>query len=79
MNLGTGKGHSVLELVRSFEKAFETQIPLKMCPRRDGDAAETAACVDKARDKLGWSTKFTLDDMCRDSVNWVKKNPKGYE
>jgi UDP-glucose 4-epimerase len=77
-NLGTGRGTSVLELVKAFEKANGVEIKTVIQPRRAGDAATNTACVDKVFRELGWKTQLTIEDACRDSGNWVKKNPNGY-
>ena len=78
-NLGTGKGTSVLELVHAFESANNIKIPCVMAPRRPGDVPENYADVSKANKELHWKAKFNVEDSCRDSWNWQKKNPKGYE
>jgi UDP-glucose 4-epimerase len=78
-NLGTGNGTSVLELVSAFEKVSGVKIPIVNCPRREGDVAKLLAIPTKANKELGWKTELTIEDMCRDSYNWVKKNPDGYE
>lgn len=72
-NLGTGKGYSVLELIKSFEKVNNIKVPYKIVERRKGDIAECYADVTKARKKLNWEAKLELDEMCRDSFNYVKK------
>ena len=64
INLGTGKGYSVLEMVQTFEKASGCEVPYKLAPRRAGDAAQCYANPQKAADLLGWSAKRNLDDMC---------------
>ena len=76
-NLGTGKGYSVLDIVKAFEKASGKPIPYKIVDRRAGDVAMLYADVTKARDELGFVAQKTLDDMCRDSYNWQKNNPNG--
>lgn len=78
-NLGTGKGHSVLELVEAFSKAYGKELPYKFTDRRPGDSASIYADCGKANKILNWTTKFDLEDMCRDSWNWQKNNPNGYE
>jgi len=78
-NLGTGNGTSVLELVASFEKASGVKIPLVKTDRRPGDAVQLLAIPDKAEKELGWKATLTIDDMCRDTWNWVSKNPNGYD
>lgn len=78
-NLGTGVGYSVIDLIKAFEKANNINIPYKIAPRRAGDVATVYADATKAREELDWSTEFDLIDMCRDSWNWQKQNPNGYE
>lgn len=78
-NLGTGQGTSVLQLVAAFEKASGVTIPWVMGPRRAGDVATLLAVPEKANRELGWKTELTIEDMCRDSYNWVKRNPNGYD
>lgn len=78
-NLGTGVGYSVLDIVRTFSKVNNVEIPYQIKPRRAGDIAECYADPTKAKEVLGWTAEKTLEDMCRDSWNWQKKNPKGYE
>ena len=78
-NLGTGTGYSVLDIVNSFMKANNLEIPYEIKDRRPGDIAECYANPDKARDVLGWQAEKTLDDMCRDSWNWQSNNVNGYE
>jgi len=77
-NLGTGKGYSVLEMVRAFEKASGRSVAFKIVPRRPGDIAACFADPTKAADELGWRAEFGLDEMCRDGWNWQRKNPNGY-
>ena len=78
-NLGTGVGYSVLDVVKTFEKANGLKIPYVIGPRRPGDIDENYSDPSKAYRELGWKTEKTLFDMCRDSWNWQKKNPNGYE
>ncbi len=73
-NLGTGRGSSVLDLVKSFEKVNGLKLPYVIAPRRAGDIAECYADASKAKRLLGWKAEKTLDDMCRDSWNWTKKS-----
>ncbi|XP_027360079.1 UDP-glucose 4-epimerase GEPI48-like [Abrus precatorius] len=77
-NLGTGKGTSVLEMVKAFEKASGKTIPLMMAGRRPGDAEIVYASTKKAERELKWKAKFGIDEMCRDQWNWASKNPYGY-
>lgn len=79
INLGTGKGSSVLDVVHSFEKACGKKIPYKIMPRRAGDVAENYANAEKAKKLLGFSTQYDLDRMCADSWRWQSQNPNGYE
>ena len=77
-NLGTGRGYSVLEMVRAFEKASGQTIPYKFMPRRDGDVAECYADVSKAKELLEWKAKLDIDDMCRDAWRWQSRHPNGF-
>lgn len=79
INLGTGKGTSVLELRDAFVKASGVEVPYVIKERRPGDAAEVYASVDKAKELLGWEAKYDIDEMCEDSWRWQKNNPNGYE
>ncbi|MGI6074884.1 MAG: UDP-glucose 4-epimerase GalE [Pyramidobacter sp.] len=74
INLGTGHGSSVLDLLHSFERVNAIKIPYSIAPRRAGDIAQCYADVSKAQRILGWKAEKTLDDMCRDSWNWTKKS-----
>lgn len=78
-NLGTGVGYSVLDVVKSFEKATGTSIPYKICERRAGDIATCYADASLANIELGWEATKNIDDMCSDSWRWQKNNPDGYE
>jgi len=77
-NLGTGKGSSVLDVVRAFEHANGLKIPYEITGRRPGDAAICYADVTKAAKELNWTTKYNLEKMCRDAWNWQTKNPNGF-
>lgn len=77
-NLGTGEGYSVLDLVNTFSRVNQVDIPYVIVDRRPGDIAKSFADVSKASDKLGWTATHTIEDMCRDSWNWQKQNPNGY-
>jgi UDP-glucose 4-epimerase len=77
-NLGTGKGTSVLEMVKAFEQATGVTISYKMVARRPGDIAVSYADANKALKKLGWKTEKTVLDACKDSWHWQQKNPKGF-
>ena len=78
VNLGTGKGYSVLDMVKAFEKATGKPIPYKIMPRRPGDIDECYADPSYAKQVLGFEATKNLDDMCRDAMNWQTKNPDGY-
>ena len=78
-NLGTGRGTSVLELVHAFEKVNNIKIPYVICPRRPGDVDENYADASKAYREMNFKTKLTIEDACRDSWNWQKNNPNGYD
>lgn len=78
-NLGTGKGTSVLELVKAYEDANGVKIPYEVVARRPGDVAENYANCEKAEKELGWKARFNILDACRDAYNFQKKNPNGIE
>ena len=78
LNLGTGRGCSVLEMVTAFEKACGKPVPYRVVDRRPGDVAQSFADPSEAARTLGWSTRWNLDDMCRDAWRWQSMNPHGY-
>ena len=78
LNLGSGRGHSVLEVIRAFEAACGHPIPYGITGRRSGDAAITVADPSEAERQLGWRTRRTLHDICRDGWHWQSRNPRGY-
>ncbi len=78
-NLGTGKGYSVIDMVKSFEKVCGKPIKYKILPRRPGDIATCYADPSKAKEELGWEATKGLDEMCEDSWRWQKNNPDGYD
>lgn len=78
-NLGAGVGHSVLAMVQAFEKASGVTIPYQILPRREGDLPAFWANADLAYQELGWKVSRSIDDMMRDTWNWQKKNPKGFQ
>lgn len=78
-NLGTGKGYSVLQVIRAFDKACGKELPYKILPRRAGDIAECYADATKAANELGWRATRNIDDMCSSLWNWQTKNPDGYK
>ena len=73
-NLGTGKGYSVLDMVKAFEKATGKKVSYKIAPRRAGDIAICYADPKKAKEELGWVAQKTLEDMCKDSWNYIIKH-----
>ncbi len=79
INLGTGKGYSVLEMVKTFSEVSGVNVPYEINARRPGDIAECYADPTKAKEKLGWVAEKNLRDMCRDSWRWQKNNPHGYD
>jgi UDP-glucose 4-epimerase len=78
VNLGTGRGSSVLDLVRAFSKACGHDIPFVFAPRRDGDVASYYAATERAQQLLGWRAVRDLDAMCADAWRWQSRNPAGY-
>ena len=79
INLGTGVGYSVLDMVKAFSKACGKEIPYEIKPRRAGDIAMCYADPAKAARVLGWKAEKGLDEMCVDSWRWQSQNPNGYE
>lgn len=77
-NLGAGRGYSVLEIVKAFEKASGRKIKYQIVARRSGDIAKSYADPSKANQILGWKTEKTLEDMCADAWRWQSQNPEGY-
>ena len=78
-NLGTGVGYSVLDVVHAFEKANALTLPYAFQPRRAGDIPVMYADAGKAFRELGWQAQYGIEEMCRDSWNWQRKNPNGYQ
>ena len=79
INLGTGRGTSVLEIVHAFEKACGHEIPYKIVGRRAGDIATCYADASKAKELLGWEATRGIEEMCRSSWNFIQKNPNGLQ
>jgi UDP-glucose 4-epimerase len=77
-NLGTGKGYSVLDVVKAFEKACGHEIPYVIKPRRPGDIATCYSDATLAKEELGWEAQYGIDEMCADSWRWQQMNPNGY-
>jgi UDP-glucose 4-epimerase len=78
VNLGTGQGYSVLDVVKAFERASGRPVSFEFLPRRAGDVASCYADPAFALSQLGWQAEFSLDDICRDAWRWQKGNPEGY-
>lgn len=78
VNLGTGRGYSVLEMVRAFEAASGKKVPYRIAPRRPGDIGECYADPAMALSLLGWRAERGIEDMCRDTWRWQTMNPEGY-
>jgi len=79
VNLGTGRGHSVLEVVAAYARASGREIPYEVVPRRSGDVAACYADASLAENLLGWRAQFDLDRMCEDSWRWQRLNPLGFQ
>lgn len=79
VNLGTGSGISVLQLVQTFSRVSGRKIPYTIVDRRPGDVAECYADPSLAKKTLGWEARLNLEDMCRDAWNWQVRNPLGYQ
>ncbi len=79
VNLGTGKGYSVLDIVKAFESVSGKKVPYKIVSRRAGDIAKCYADPTYAKDILNWSARYNLHKMCEDSWKWQSQNPNGYE
>ncbi|SPE27534.1 UDP-galactose-4-epimerase [Burkholderiales bacterium] len=77
-NLGTGRGHSVLEVLRAFEAASGRRVPYVVAPRRAGDVASCWADPARAERELGWRAQRSIEQMCRDTWSWQLANPTGY-
>jgi len=78
VNLGTGRGYSVLEMVKAFEKALNRQVNYKIVGRRPGDVAQCFADPEHAQNLLGWKAELGIERMCEDAWRWQSKNPNGY-
>ncbi|MBT3278600.1 MAG: UDP-glucose 4-epimerase GalE [Phycisphaerales bacterium] len=78
-NLGTGKGFSVLDMIKAFEKAIGKPVAYQIVDRRVGDVASVYATTDLAREELGWVATRGIDEMCEDAWRWQSMNPKGFE
>lgn len=78
-NIGTGTGHSVLELIEAFKRVNKVEVPYVIAPRRPGDMAVNFASTSKAERELGWKSKLGLDEMVRDTWKWQTQNPNGFK
>ena len=78
LNLGSGQGESVLDVVKAMEATSNRSIPYRITKRRPGDAAISVADPSRALARLGWRTQLTLEDICRDGWAWQQANPNGY-
>lgn len=78
-NLGTGKGYSVLDIIKAYEKACGKPLPYVIDARRPGDVASCYADPTKAREELGWRAEYGIDEMCASSWKWQRENPNGYQ
>ena len=79
VNLGTGRGYSVLNMIKAFEKASKKEVPYTIAPRRRGDIAKCYADPSYAFEKLAWRAELGVERMCEDSWRWQSNNPNGYE
>jgi UDP-glucose 4-epimerase len=79
VNLGTGNGSSVLEVVAAYARASGREIPYRILPRRPGDVAACWADPSRAQALLGWQARYDLARMCEDSWRWQSRNPQGFE
>lgn len=78
VNLGTGRGYSVLDVIHAFEKASDRAVPFRITERRPGDIAACYADSARAFELMGWQAVRDLETMCRDAWNWQSRNPRGY-
>ena len=78
VNLGTGTGYSVLDIIKAFEQASQKHVPYELSDRRTGDVASCYADPKYAKQVLSWEASLSLDDMCSDSWHWQSMNPNGY-
>jgi UDP-glucose 4-epimerase len=79
VNLGTGRGHSVMEVIQAFERACGLRVPFRVVARRPGDVAQVWADPSRAEALLGWKAQLSLERMCEDAWRWAVANPRGYE
>jgi UDP-glucose 4-epimerase len=79
LNLGSGRGCSVLEMVSTLERTCDCRVPTDLADRREGDSAISIADCSEAWSRLGWRAKRSLEDICRDGFRWKRENPAGYD
>ena len=79
VNLGTGRGYSVLDVVKAFKESSGKKIAYKIVDRRAGDISKCYSDPSYAKEVLGWEAKKTIEDMCADSWRWQSSNPDGYK
>jgi UDP-glucose 4-epimerase len=79
VNLGTGRGYSVLEVVKAFEQASGRPVPYEIVERRPGDVAQCYADPHNAEKVIGWKAQFGIERMCEDHWRWQENNPRGYK
>lgn len=77
-NLGTGRGYSVIEMIKAFEAASKRSVPYRIAGRRPGDVASSYADASRAKKEMGWAARLFIDDICRDAWRWQSQNPHGY-
>jgi UDP-glucose 4-epimerase len=77
-NLGTGKGSTVIDMIKAFSHACGKDLACEIAPRRDGDVLNLTANPTRANEELGWKAKLTLEDACKDLWIWTENNPNGY-
>ena len=77
--MGTGHGYSVLDMVNAFVKVNGVEVPYSIKPRRAGDIATCYCNPSKAKVELGWEARYGIEEMVRDSWNWQRGNPEGYD
>ena len=78
VNLGTGRGYSVIEMIKAFEKASGRNVPYEVVGRRPGDVAQCYADPTYAYETLGWKAELGIEQMCEDAWRWQSQNPNGY-
>lgn len=77
-NLGSGRGSTVIEIIKAFSAVVGRDLPYEVVPRRQGDVLDLTANPAKANAELNWKTELTMEKACEDLWRWVSNNPKGY-